>query len=145
MHFDGCCHLNCEGGDDLFKYDCDSGFVKDPSKRKHNLFRPASGPVSDNFNRYCCKAEAEDPEAGEKKVGIACSREVVADSKHVPDMAGGGRTEVDTVELCREHCVDLAGCVHYSFWAKDGGCHLADITATLKSDKWGGTTGSLCQ
>lgn len=75
---------------------------------------------------------------------VPCSDSVLLDSKYVPDMPGGGRTEVATVELCRERCADLSGCVHYSFWPKDDGCHLGNITASLEDDKWGGKAGRLC-
>ena len=46
------------------------------------------------------------------------------------DIPGEVRTVENSLESCRQRCVNTAGCYGMSFWP-DGGCHLAGEDATL--------------
>jgi len=57
------------------------------------------------------------------------------------DMPGRGRTAEDTADLCRERCKRISGCKHYSYWPKDGGCHLQnwDSYPSKNGAAWAGS------
>merc|ERR1719247_3150088 len=48
---------------------------------------------------------------------------------------GQGRTEEPSIESCQRRCAKVSGCVHFSFWKGNGGCHIQDKTATRTDDK----------
>lgn len=45
------------------------------------------------------------------------------------NMAGSKRTEASSPFLCQAKCRKLQGCAHFTWWKRDGGCHLQDADA----------------
>jgi glucose/arabinose dehydrogenase len=48
------------------------------------------------------------------------------------DMVGHGRTVERSIGACQARCTNAIGCVYFTFWSLDGGCHLADTKSKLK-------------
>lgn len=63
------------------------------------------------------------------------------DTSYAPDMEGGDRTIEDNILACQKRCASVHGCAHFSFWKKDGHCHLADKEADHVNDIFGGVAG----
>jgi len=52
------------------------------------------------------------------------------DIMYVPtNMEGQKRSKEKTMEDCQKRCNHVQGCVHFSWWERDGGCHLQDTDA----------------
>ena len=62
---------------------------------------------------------------------LACVRQ---DSKYSPidDISGQRRTVEKDATACQTRCAGVTGCSFFSFWAKDGGCHLSSRAAVLR-------------
>lgn len=56
------------------------------------------------------------------------------------DMPGGRQTIEASLQKCQQRCAGVAGCAHFSYLRKTGGCHLQDSKATRISD-WQATAG----
>lgn len=57
------------------------------------------------------------------------------------DMEGDDGTWGQSKATCQRRCARNLDCRHFSFWARDGGCHLQDAAAVEKDDEddvWSG-------
>ena len=67
---------------------------------------------------------------------ICCARASTGIDK---DMNGQGRSGEPEYEDCLNRCKSVKGCRYFTYWGKDGGCHLGDKYANLQqNDKQGG-------
>lgn len=49
------------------------------------------------------------------------------------DMAGSGITHHGTQEMCRLHCQNVAGCVHFTYYGATKSCHVHDGDAARQA------------
>lgn len=47
-----------------------------------------------------------------------------SNTAYTPDMPGQGVRTVGNQEACRDHCRNVAGCAHFTFYSNNGRCHL---------------------
>jgi hypothetical protein len=115
-----CCSLpTCRYYKEEKSRKCPPGFTSKPDSDSRPVFYP--GYKLDNtmkttdleFEQACCM-----------KDGI--EHDIMYDPK---DMEGQRRSEEKTVEDCRKRCCNVEACAHFSWWERDGGCHLQDADA----------------
>lgn len=57
--------------------------------------------------------------------GNSCSQLCFqSNTAYTPDMPGQGVRTVGNQEACRDHCRNVAGCAHFTFYSNNGRCHL---------------------
>lgn len=59
-----------------------------------------------------------------------CFRQSTA---YTGDMAGSGVTHHGTQEMCRLHCQNVAGCVHFTYYGATKSCHVHDGDAARQA------------
>lgn len=63
--------------------------------------------------------------------GLACDEICFRpNTAYTPDMQTQPVTRVSSQELCREHCRNIPGCMHFTHYSFTRSCHLQDATAS---------------
>merc|ERR1719416_169358 len=56
-----------------------------------------------------------------------------ANTAYTPDMNNQPVTSLSSQEFCKEHCRNVGGCAHFTYYASTKSCHLQGATASRQA------------